>query len=204
VIDEGSYRDINEARAAIGAFLESACLLKCLQSPSPALGTGVSIARIGENHRMADETVIRDIAPTDFNRWLQLWEGYNVFYQRVGPAAISVEITSMTWARFFDSYEPVNALVAERHEQLLGFAHYIFHRNTTMLGPTCYLQGLFTSELARGQGIGRALINGVYDRARAAGSKRVYWQTRDTNVTAQKLYDKVAERSGFIVYRKNL
>jgi GNAT superfamily N-acetyltransferase len=162
------------------------------------------LSRIEENHRMADEIVVRDVAPADFDRWLPLWEGYNVFYERVGPAAIPDDVTRMTWARFFDAYEPVNALVAERHGQLLGLAHYIFHRNTTMLGPTCYLQDLFTSELMRGQGIGRALINGVYDRARAAGSTRVYWQTHETNVTAQRLYDEVAERSGFIVYRKSL
>jgi GNAT superfamily N-acetyltransferase len=153
---------------------------------------------------MTDELIIRSVAPTDFDQWLTLWEGYNVFYERVGPAAIPAEVTRMTWARFFDSYEPVNALVAERGAELLGLAHYIFHRNTTMLGPACYLQDLFTADAARGQGIGRALINCVYDRARAAGSTRVYWQTHKTNITAQKLYDKVAESSGFIVYRKNV
>jgi len=153
---------------------------------------------------MAEEIVIRDVAPTDFEQWLPLWEGYNAFYKRVGPAAIPSEVTRMTWARFFDSYEPVHALVAERHGELLGLAHYIFHRNTTMLGPTCYLQDLFTNQSVRGQGIGRALINGVYDRAKASGSTRVYWQTHETNVAAQKLYDKIADRSGFIVYRKSI
>lgn len=141
---------------------------------------------------------------TDFDQWRPLWEGYNAFYKRVGATALPAEVTRMTWTRFFDPYEPVNALVAERQGQLLGLAHYIFHRNTTMLGPSCYLQDLFTSELMRGQGIGRALIDAVSDRARAAGSTRVYWQTHETNVAAQKLYDKVAERSGFIVYRKSI
>jgi GNAT superfamily N-acetyltransferase len=153
---------------------------------------------------MPDDTIIRGVAPTDFDQWLPLWDGYNAFYKRIGPAAIPAEITRMTWERFFDSYEPVNALVAERRGRLLGLAHYIFHRNTTMRGPACYLQDLFTSDEARGQGVGRALINGVCDRARVAGSTRVYWQTRETNVIAQTLYDKVAERSGFIVYRKNV
>ena len=153
---------------------------------------------------MTDELIIRGVAPTDFSQWLPLWEGYNLFYERTGPAAIPDEVTKMTWGRFFDSYDPVNALVAERGGRLLGLAHYIFHRNTTMLGPACYLQDLFTVEAARGQGVGAALINGVYDRAKAAGSTRVYWQTHKTNVTAQKLYDKLAESSGFIVYRKNI
>ena len=140
------------------------------------------------------------MAPTDFARWEPLWEGYNSFYKRVVPA----EVTRMTWSRFFDAYEPVHALVAEHDGQLLGLVHYLLHRNTAMIGPVCYLQDLFTSEAARGRGIGRALIESVYERAATAGSSRVYWMTHETNLTAMKLYDQVAERSGFIQYRKQI
>ena len=108
----------------------------------------------------------------------------------------------MTWARFFDAYEPVHALVAESDGELLGLTHYLFHRSTTAIEPTCYLQDLFTNEAARGKGVGRALINGVYEQAKLAGSPRVYWQTHQTNLTAMQLYDKVAEHPGFVVYRK--
>ena len=112
--------------------------------------------------------------------------------------------TAMTWARFFDAYEPVHALVAEGGGELLGLTHYLFHRSTTMIEPNCYLQDLFTSAAMRVKGVGRALINGVYEQAKLAGSSRVYWQTHETNHTAMQLYDKVAERSGFVVYRKLL
>jgi GNAT superfamily N-acetyltransferase len=87
---------------------------------------------------------------------------------------------------------------------LLGMTHYLFHRSTTAIEPTCYLQDLFTSAAARGQGVGRALISEVYDRAKLAGSARVYWQTHETNQVAMRLDDKVAERSGFVVYREML
>lgn len=110
----------------------------------------------------------------------------------------------MTWSRFLDAYEPVHALVAVGNGQLLGLAHFLFHRSTTQIRPSCYLQDLFTSETARGKGVGRALITAVYEHAKAAGSPRVYWQTHETNTNAMQLYDKVAERSGFIVYRKML
>jgi GNAT superfamily N-acetyltransferase len=149
---------------------------------------------------MPGKLIVRPVAQGDFAQWAPLWEGYNRFYQRTLPA----EITEMTWTRFFDAYEPVHALVAERDGKLLGLVHYIFHRNTIMIGPTCYLQDLFTSEAARGQGVGRALIEGVYAKAREAGAPRVYWQTHETNKTAMKLYDQVAERSGFVVYRKQM
>jgi GNAT superfamily N-acetyltransferase len=149
---------------------------------------------------MPEGLVIRAVAPSDFPEWEQLWEGYNTFYERSVPP----EITRTTWSRFFDGYEPVHALVAESSGRLVGLVHYLYHRNTTMIGPTCYLQDLFTAGPVRGRGVGRALIEAVYQRAKAAGSTRVYWQTHETNLTAMKLYDKVAERSGFVVYRKQL
>jgi GNAT superfamily N-acetyltransferase len=152
---------------------------------------------------MADLTV-RPIVREDFDAWLPLWEGYNAFYGRSGPTALPDEITRTTWGRFFDPAEPVQALVAVRDGRLIGIVHYLFHRSTTLLGPICYLQDLFTDAEARGGGVGRALIEAVYARAKAAGSTRVYWQTHETNTVAMRLYDQVAEKSGFLVYRKEV
>ena len=153
---------------------------------------------------MSEPALIRSIARDDYDQWLPLWDGYNAFYERAGPTALAPEITAMTWSRFFDAYEPVYALVAEVDGRLIGLVHYLFHRSTTAIAPSCYLQDLFTGQAARGKGVGRALIEGVYAAAQAAGAPRVYWQTHETNQTAMRLYDQVAERSGFIVYRKRL
>jgi GNAT superfamily N-acetyltransferase len=152
---------------------------------------------------MAD-IVIRPLARADHDQWLPLWDGYNAFYGRAGDTALDPAVTAMTWARVFDAYEPVHGLVAEQDGRLLGLTHYLFHRSTTAIAPSCYLQDLFTTEPARGKGVGRALIEAVYDAARTAGAGRVYWQTHETNATAMKLYDQVAEKSGFLVYRKML
>ena len=153
---------------------------------------------------MSGPIVVRHVTPEDFAQWDRLWAGYNRFYGRAGATALPDEVTRTTWARFLDGYEPVHALVAEKGGQLLGLAHYIFHRSTIMDGLTCYLQDLFTAEAARGQGIGRALIESVYESAKAAGAQRAYWHTHETNLRAMKLYDQVADRSGFVVYRKQL
>jgi GNAT superfamily N-acetyltransferase len=148
--------------------------------------------------------IIRPIRREDHAAWLPLWEGYNAFYGRSGPTALDPAITAMTWSRFFDPYEPVHALVAEQDGALLGLTHYLYHRSTTALGPNCYLQDLFTTPEARGQGVGRALIEGVVERAREAGAARVYWQTHETNAAGRLLYDKVAQHLGFLVYTRAL
>jgi GNAT superfamily N-acetyltransferase len=154
------------------------------------------------SNEISNQLIVRTAARSDYERWLPLWNGYNAFYGRAGATALLPDITRMTWTRFFDAYEPVHALVAESGSRLVGLTHYLFHRSTTAIEPVCYLQDLFTDQAARGQGVGGALICEVYAQARRAGASRVYWQTHETNRTAQQLYDKLAERSGFIVYRK--
>jgi GNAT superfamily N-acetyltransferase len=144
--------------------------------------------------------VVRPVEPSDRPRWETLWKGYQSFYKVEHPP----EVTETTWRRFFDGLEPVHALVAEEGKELLGLVHYLFHRSTSMIGPNCYLQDLFTAQKARGKGIGGALIEAVYARAAACGAPRVYWHTHETNKTAQSLYNKVATLSGFIQYRKEL
>ena len=152
---------------------------------------------------MTPDLHIRPVQQSDFDQWKALWDGYNAFYGRKDATALPDAITKSTWSRFFDSYEPVHALVAEQNGKILGLVHYLYHRSTISIAPTCYLQDLFTVEAARGKGVGRALIQEVYRIAADAGSSRVYWLTHETNATAMKLYDKVAEKSGFVVYRKN-
>ena len=153
---------------------------------------------------MSAAPTIRPAVREDFAQWLPLWNGYNQFYGRSGETALPEKITKATWARFFDPNEPVHCVVAEDQGRLVGLAHFLFHRSTISIAPTCYLQDLFTAEAARGQGIARRLIEAVYEQAKLAGSARVYWLTHETNSTAMLLYDKVADRSGFVVYRKSL
>jgi GNAT superfamily N-acetyltransferase len=153
---------------------------------------------------MSAPIVVRPVLTADFEQWSPLWQGYNAFYGRHGATALSDYVTQSTWSRFFDANEPVHALVAEKGGRLVGLVHYLFHRSTIQIEDTCYLQDLFTNESVRGQGVGRALIESVYEKAVMAGSPRVYWQTHETNLTAMKLYDRVADRSGFLVYRKQL
>ena len=150
---------------------------------------------------MSSQAIIRPPIFSDFAQWQHLWGSYNCFYER---NAFPLAITELTWSRFFDTTEPMHALVAEQNGKLLGFAHYLFHRSTSRVELTCYLQDLLVSATTRGQGIGRQLIHAVYEEAKLAGSTRVYWQTQEHNKIARKLYDNVAESSGFVVYSKQV
>ena len=153
---------------------------------------------------MTSAALVRPVAATDFDAWLPLWDGYNAFYGRAGASALAPAITRATWQRVFDANEPVFAWVAERDGALVGLVHALYHRSTTRIELTCYLQDLFTAPGERGRGVGRALIDAVGVQARADGIKRLYWQTHESNQAGRSLYDQVARHQGFIVYSQDL
>jgi GNAT superfamily N-acetyltransferase len=142
--------------------------------------------------------LIRPFEASDRPSWEVLWQGYLTFYK----ASVASEVTEITWRRFLDPTEPMHGLAALLDSEIVGIVHSIYHRSTWTTGDYCYLQDLFTSEKARNRGVGRALIEAVYERAKADGASRVYWLTHESNTSAQALYDKVAARSGFIQYRQ--
>jgi GNAT superfamily N-acetyltransferase len=145
--------------------------------------------------------ITRPLASDDYDGWLPLWQGYLTFYK----ASISDNVTRNTWARLLDADEPMHGLLAiNEADEAVGLVHYLTHRSTWTKGDYCYLQDLFVSEHGRGRGTGRRLIEKVYQEAEALRCSRVYWLTHETNQNAILLYDKVADRSGFIQYRKLL
>lgn len=145
-----------------------------------------------------NKTLIRAVTPADHAAWLPLWQGYQIFYK----AKIPADVTELTWQRFLDPTEPMHAAVAELDGQIVGIVHFIEHRSCWTAGNYCYLQDLYTDETVRGRGVGRALIEHVYTQARALGCSRVHWLTHETNTQAMQLYNQVADRSGFLQYRK--
>ena len=140
---------------------------------------------------------IRMAHEDDFAQWVTLWKGYQVFYK----THIAEATTDTTWSRFLDPAEPMYCAVAEVDGKLIGMVHYIFHRSCWTAGDYVYLQDLFAAPELRGKGVGRALIDHVYAVAKAQGGSRVWWLTHETNGDAMHLYDKMADKSGFIQYQ---
>ena len=147
---------------------------------------------------MRAQVLVRNVVHQDYEQWTPLWLGYNAFYGRAGDTALAPEVNAATWQRFFDAYEPVHALVAESDGELVGLTHYLFHRATTLVQPICYLSDLFTSEQARGKGVGRALIEHVIATARRAGCRDVILQVNRNNGSSIRAY----EHCGFAIRKR--
>ena len=144
---------------------------------------------------------IRAIAAGDRDAWTALWAAYLDFYETQLPAQVFDE----TWRRLHDPAEPVRgALALDASGAPVGLVHWIFHRTCWSIADSCYLQDLYVSPQARAGGHGRGLIEHVAGKAREAGAARLYWTTHESNETAQRLYDRLAARSGFIQYRMAL
>jgi len=147
----------------------------------------------------ASDLLIRPLAAADRDAWGALWTGYLAYYETELPA----DIYDTYFARLMgDDPQDFNGLVAERDGQLVGLTHYLFHRHGWTVENTCYLQDLYVDPNIRGTGAGRALIEGVYAAADAAGAPGVYWLTQDFNATARQLYDRVGEKTPFIKYKR--
>jgi GNAT superfamily N-acetyltransferase len=144
------------------------------------------------------EPIIRSATEIDFQSWLPLWHGYQAFYKVDIPEATTLH----TWRRLLDPQEPMHLALAELDHKVVGLVHFIEHRSCWTVGDYIYLQDLFTDPGVRGRGVGRALIDHVYTRAAELGCTRVWWLTHESNQTAMRLYDKLAQRSGFVQYRK--
>ena len=145
--------------------------------------------------------MIRELRESDRKGWQRLYEGYQAFYNFPDRPA---EFYDKAFARLMSrNVRDFRGLIYEDGGRLLGLTHYVFHPNLWRDEGVCYLQDLFTSAEARGRGVARALIEGVYAAADKAGVPSVYWLTAD-NYPGRMLYDRVALRSPFIRYNRKL
>jgi GNAT superfamily N-acetyltransferase len=141
---------------------------------------------------------IRPVSQQDHAAWLPLWQAYLTFYNTVLPD----EVSASTWQRFLDPAEPTNAALAWQDGRAVGMVHFIYHRSNWSIANACYLQDLLVTPEQRGTGVGRLLIEHVYTTAKANNCDKVHWLTHETNATAIQLYERIAERPGYIQFRK--
>jgi len=145
----------------------------------------------------ARTVVVRAATGADEAAWRELWSGYNRFYD----VALPENVTAATWARILDPASSLCALVAVAGTgDVVGLANYVLHPRTYSEHLACYLEDLFVRADVRGSGAGRALIDALLERGRAAGWSRLYWHTREDNAVARRLYDRYVARDDFVRY----
>ena len=142
---------------------------------------------------------IRELERDDFEDWRMLWEKYLNFYETYLPK----EVYTATFDRLVSKENTSqNALIAKNDSRVVGLVHFIFHPHNWKIEEVCYLQDLYVSETVRGRGVGRLLIESVYNEADRRNTPTVYWLTQDFNKTARFLYDKIATVTPFIKYNR--
>jgi GNAT superfamily N-acetyltransferase len=147
---------------------------------------------------VSDELEIAPIAAEEFEELLPLIAAYQRFYE----AEEIDEERNRTFFRRFLAPSEDGLLLGARHEgRLLGYACLYWHFSSLAACESVLMNDLFVAESARGQGVGRALIEATAGIARERGVPFVEWSTAPDNHTAQRLYDSTdAERSKWFTY----
>lgn len=146
---------------------------------------------------------IRAVQASDESAWRGLWEQYNEFYKRT----VADHITKTTFSRFLDDKVRIYGAVAvdsSDDDKVVGFVNWYPHPSTSSVEEVVYLHDLFVDPSIRNKGTGRRLIEHVYEHARGLKAEAVYWHTQYFNHRAQLLYTKVANRTDFVMYHKDL
>ena len=143
---------------------------------------------------------IKPLVNNHYQSWLSLWQKYLSFYN----TSLTDLVTMNTWQNLLNNNVPIYGFGAWQSETLVGIVHVVLHPNTWNITDCCYLEDLFVNNTVRGQGVGRALIEHVYQFADSKNCNRVYWVTDKSNITARHLYDSIANLTDVIQYRHNL
>ncbi|MEE4741823.1 GNAT family N-acetyltransferase [Pseudomonas alliivorans] len=143
---------------------------------------------------------IRAVSVDDHHAWLPLWQAYLRFYK----TELAEGVSDVTWQRLLDPNEPTHSALAWLDGKAVGMVNFIYHRSNWSIRNACYLQDLIVAPEQRGTGIGRQLIEHVYMNAKADDCDKVHWLTHETNATAIQLYERIADRGGYIQFRKAL
>jgi GNAT superfamily N-acetyltransferase len=147
---------------------------------------------------VAAEAEIAPISSTELEELLPLIAAYQRFYE---VAEIDEERNRGFFRRFLAPSEDGLLLGARRDGRLVGYACLYWHFSSLEACESVLMNDLFVVETARGEGIGRALIEATIEVARERGGGVVEWATEPGNHTAQRLYDSTgAEREEWISY----
>ena len=140
--------------------------------------------------------MIRKLEQKDKENWAKLYNGYADFYK----VPMNTGIVDTIWSWIHDETHDVNAICFELENKIVGIAHY-----RTMPRPIKgqyigFLDDLFVDPYFRGQKIAQKLINHLKELSKTNNWQEIRWITHSSNENAKKLYDKIANNTGFELY----
>jgi len=146
---------------------------------------------------MPEKLELRPVAASDKQRWRELMKSYAEFYK----VEVDDKALAATWKWIEDTEEEFwCTLAADSAGEVIGFTQYQLMHRSLSGSRVCYLSDLYVEPAIRGGGVGRALIDHVFQFARSNDIPNVRWLTQDYNTAARKLYDTYGEKSDFILY----
>ena len=140
--------------------------------------------------------MIRYLEEKDKKNWEKLYNDYANFYK----APMNQVILDTLWSWIHDENHIVNGICYEVEHQIVGIAHY-----RTMPRPIKgeyigFLDDLFIDSNYRGQKIALKIINHLKTSSKNNNWSGIRWITHSSNENAKKLYDKIANNTGFELY----
>lgn len=149
--------------------------------------------------RFSGEIKIRAMGPADKTHWKKLYRAYAAFYK----VPMNDDILDRTWAWLQDATHPLEGLVAQSGESIIGFAHFWPQPRPLQGQYAGFLDDLFVDPSHRSRGVGRMLIGALSDIASMRGWAMLSWVTAQDNVTARRLYDDVAKAANWVTYERS-
>lgn len=144
--------------------------------------------------------LVRWVCPSDAEVWRELFRAYGSFY----ATTFDDVVLDGVWAWLLDPRHPEVCLVAEVGREVVGFAHARQEPDTFTAGPGWHLDDLYTDPAHRGRGIGTALIDALARHAAGNGGGTVRWITAADNSRAQRVYDRLAVRTSWVTYEREV
>jgi len=121
-------------------------------------------------------------------------------YEKLSHEVVATEALLQEW--IFEK-QKAEVLLAEQNGKPVGFALF-FHNFSTFLGRAgIYLEDLYVTPAARGNGVGKRLLQALASVAVERGCGRLEWSCLDWNIPSIGFYRSIGARpmDNWTVYR---
>ena len=139
---------------------------------------------------------IREIQLKDKEQWKELYKGYANFYK----VEMNIQILEKVWSWLHNENHELNGIVYEIDGNIVALAHYRRMPRPLKGQDIGFLDDLFVEPIHRGKKIGEKLLNELKNISKSKEWGLIRWLTRDDNLRAKALYDRVAKKTSWDLY----